>query len=77
MVLDEGRYHFIFNRRQSDIDPSQYIVETSTTLEPDDWEKLVPDEARTTPHSTLGGFDRVVVPLLVNTPRRIVRLQIR
>lgn len=78
MISDrEDGYDLIFNRRQSGIDPSDYIVETSTTLESGDWAPAAPDEARTLPHPALEGFDRVVVHLPTSTSKRLVRLQVR
>jgi len=70
-------YDFIFNRRQSGIDPADYLVETSTTLRPDDWFRLAPDESRTTPHPTIGGFDQVIISLPIDGSRRFVRLLVR
>ncbi len=78
MIVQDGEgYRFTFNRRQSGIDPSAYIVETSTNLEEDLWEALGPNKLHAAPHSELSGFDRVVVPLPDNTPTRVVRLRLR
>jgi len=72
-----GCYTFVFNRRQSGIDSSDYLVETSTKLRNDDWLPLVPDESDTIPHPTLAGFEQVSVTVPSDTDRRFVRLQIR
>ena len=73
----EGGFEFIFNRRQSGFFASDYLIETSITLQQSDWTLLGFDESSTFPHPTLGGFDRVVVPLPINDARRFVRMQIR
>ena len=73
----EGGYSYLFNRRQSGIAPSDYLVETSTTLENGDWLPLIPNESDTVPHPTHAGFDLVSVSIPSDTVRRFVRLQIR
>ncbi|MEP4079413.1 hypothetical protein [Haloferula sp.] len=72
----EDGFDVAFNRRQSGMYPSDYMVETSTSLEPGDWDPLVPDESRTVPHPSLSGFEQVLVPLPTGDPRRFARIQV-
>ncbi|MDB4619665.1 hypothetical protein OAG79_00035 [Akkermansiaceae bacterium] len=78
MKMDtEGGFDLIFNRRQSGIDSSDYLVETSVTLQQADWLILEFDGSNSVPHSTLTGFDQVTVPVPVDVARRFFRMQIR
>ncbi|MGJ8638748.1 MAG: DUF4955 domain-containing protein [Opitutaceae bacterium] len=72
-----GGYSFSFNRRQSGIDSADYIVETSTSLESDDWLRLTPNEDDTVAHPSLSGFDRVSVSLPEGDGERFIRLRFR
>lgn len=72
-----GGYDFIFNRRQSGMDRTDYMPEASATLQPDEWNQLSSDERRTINHPTLDYFDQVFVSLPFEDPSRFVRLQIR
>ncbi|MEJ6569379.1 MAG: hypothetical protein QNL80_10970 [Akkermansiaceae bacterium] len=78
MVADqEGGFDLIFNRRQSGIDSSDYLVETSITMKQGEWLILEFDESNAVPHPALSGFDRVSVPVPLDAGRRFVRMQIR
>ena len=72
-----GGYQVLFNRRQTGLARSDYLVETSITMEQNDWSPLGISGATTAPHPTLGGFDQVTIPLPADTARRFVRLKIR
>lgn len=78
LMTDGGSgFEFTFNRRQSGIDFADYLIETSTTLQPADWGVLVSDEDRTITHPTISGFERVTLAMPINVPRRFFRLRLR
>ncbi len=66
---------FVFNRRQSGLPPSAYIVEHTTNLAAGSWSVLT--GAAVAPHPTLPGFDELTVSL-PPTPegRDFVRLKV-
>ena len=70
-------FAFTFNQRRMGIDPTDYVVETSTTLQPDDWTELPRDGASIMPHPTMQDFDRIAVSIPGNEPKLFVRLRIR
>ncbi|MGJ8652310.1 MAG: DUF4955 domain-containing protein [Opitutaceae bacterium] len=72
-----GGYDFIFNRRQTGIDFADYIAETLTDLELDDWVLLNPLATDITAHPTLSGFDRVTLALPNGETKRFIRLRFR
>ena len=72
-----GGFEFVFNRRVSGISSSNYIIETSSTLQLADWVELSYDASNAAAHSTLSGFDEVLVPLSAADTQRYFRMKIR
>jgi len=77
LIFDGGSGTFFKFSRRRGIDPADYLVETSTTLRPDDWFRIAPAEGLTSPHPTISGFDRVFVTLPIDGSRRFIRLLVR
>ena len=72
-----GAMQYRYSQRQSGIDPADYIVNTTTTLDPDDWTLLVPQKFEIIPHPTLSGYNQVTVTLPSGELRRFIQLRIR
>ncbi|MGC6427351.1 MAG: hypothetical protein ACON5H_10205 [Akkermansiaceae bacterium] len=72
-----GGFELIFNRRQSGISLSDYIIETSSTLQPTDWKEFSGGGINATAHPDLSGFDQVLVPLSDIDSLRFFRMKIR
>lgn len=72
-----GAMQYRYSQRQSGIDPADYIVNTTTTLDPDDWTLLVPQKVEIIPHPTSSGYNQVTVTLPSGELRRFIQLRIR
>lgn len=77
MINENGDVELIFNRRQAGASPTDYILETSTTLKSDEWMIYDYDETNAVSHPSLSGFDQVTVILPADVSRRFVRMQFR
>ena len=72
-----GAMQYRYSQKQSGIDPADYIINTTTTLDPDDWTLLVPQKVEIIPHPTLSGYNQVTVTLPSGELRRFIQLRIR
>lgn len=72
-----GDFDLVFNRRQYGIESSDYLVEISSSLDPNEWTLLDYDKINAIAHPTLSGFDQVTVSVPFDVARRFIRLQLR
>ena len=73
---EAGSYIFRFNRRKSGMSFTDYSVEISTTLDPNDWSELSSDNFSVEDHPDMSDFDLVTVPLPSNEPKYFARLRV-
>jgi hypothetical protein len=72
-----GNYKFTFNRSQNGINSNAYVVETSTTLQPNGWTELSYSNGTLTAHPTITDFDQIAVSIPTSEDKFFIRLRIR